>query len=110
MISSSVVGTEKSSEEKMRMRTTQRALLSGIALISSCAVVMAQAPAGGGAAPGGPPPPRPGLSVTSPAWPDGGEVPMKYSGRGDNKSPAFEFHVTLGPTATPAPDARNTTA
>jgi Raf kinase inhibitor-like YbhB/YbcL family protein len=51
----------------------------------------------------GPPPPRIVLSVTSTAWPDGGEIPMKYSGRGDNKSPAFEFHWTLGPNAGAAP-------
>ena len=49
-------------------------------------------------------PPRPVLSVTSDAWPDGGEVPMKYSGRGENKSPAFEFHWNLGPKSIPAPD------
>jgi Raf kinase inhibitor-like YbhB/YbcL family protein len=48
-------------------------------------------------------PPRPVLSVTSDAWPDGGEVPLHYSGRGDNKSPAFEFHWTLAgkPISTP---------
>jgi Raf kinase inhibitor-like YbhB/YbcL family protein len=50
----------------------------------------AQAPAAGrGAAPA-----RTVLSVTSNAWPDGGEIPMKYSSRGDNKSPDFEFHWT----------------
>ena len=63
------------------MNIQQRALFSGIAVVASCAMVMAQAPAGG------PPPPRPNLSVTSTAWPDGGEVPMKNSGRGENKSP-----------------------
>jgi Raf kinase inhibitor-like YbhB/YbcL family protein len=64
-------------------------------------VVMAQAPAAPGAGqrgagPGGGRggPPRPVLSVTSNAWPDGGEVPMRHAGRGENKSPAFEFHWT----------------
>src|SRR5580698_10650364 len=91
------------------MKIMQRLALSGIAVVAACAMVMAQAPpAGGGQA--GPPPPRPVLSVTSSAWPDGGEVPMKYSGRGDNKSPAFEFHWTLGPNSIPAPDALQTYA
>ena len=82
----------------------QRALVLGAAVLSCCAMGLAQAPAGG------PPPPRPVLSVTSSAWPDGGEVPMKYSGRGDNKSPAFEFHWNLGPNAIPAPDGLQTYA
>jgi hypothetical protein len=50
------------------------------------------------------------LSVTSNAWPDGGEVRMKYPGRGDNKSPAFEFHGTLGGNAASAPDRLQTSA
>jgi Raf kinase inhibitor-like YbhB/YbcL family protein len=89
------------------MKVMQRVLFSGIAIVSACALAMAQAPA---AAPAGPPPPRPNLSVTSSAWPDGGEVPMKYSGRGDNKSPAFEFHWNLGPNSIPAPDGLQTYA
>src|SRR5215470_3125754 len=40
----------------------------------------------------------PVLNVTSPAWPDGGEVPMKYAGRGGNTSPAFEFNWMQGTT------------
>jgi Raf kinase inhibitor-like YbhB/YbcL family protein len=68
---------------------------------------MAQAPAGGrGAAPA----PRPALSVTSSAWPDGGEVPMKNAFRGDNKSPDFEFHWTLGTNPGAAPDTLKTYA
>src|SRR5580704_7202220 len=91
------------------MKIMQRLALSGIAVVVACAMVMAQAPpAGGGQA--GPPPPRPVLSVTSSAWPDGGEVPMKYSGRGDNKSPAFEFHWNLGPNPISAPDGLQTYA
>jgi Raf kinase inhibitor-like YbhB/YbcL family protein len=82
----------------------QRVLVSGAAVLSCCVMLMAQAPAGG------PPPPRPVLSVTSSAWADGGEVPMKYSGRGDNKSPAFEFRWNLGPNAIPAPDGLQTYA
>ena len=49
-------------------------------------------------------PPAPKLTVTSSAWPDGGEIPMKYSSRGDNKSPGFEFQWFTGtaPSAAPA--------
>src|SRR5665213_3334192 len=46
----------------------------------------------------------PVLSVSSTAFPDGGEVPMHNAGRGDNKSPAFEFHWMNGATAATAPD------
>ncbi len=71
-----------------------------IAVISTVAFVMAQAPGGGrGRGPAGPV-----LTVTSNAWPDGGEVPMHFAGRGDNKSPAFEFHWMTGTTAASAPD------
>jgi Raf kinase inhibitor-like YbhB/YbcL family protein len=42
------------------------------------------------------PPPRLVLSVTSPAWTDGAEVPMRNAFRGDNKSPAFELHWSRG--------------
>jgi Raf kinase inhibitor-like YbhB/YbcL family protein len=90
---------------KMKMKTIQRTVLSAIAITASCAMVMAQAPGGGkggGKGPGGPP--RPVLSVTSPAWPDGGEVPMKKAGRGENKSPEFEFHWTAGNNPVAAPE------
>ncbi len=89
----------------MKMKTIQRTVLSAIAITASCAMVMAQAPGGGkggGKGPGGPP--RPVLSVTSPAWPDGGEVPMKNAGRGENKSPEFEFHWTAGNNPVAAPE------
>jgi phosphatidylethanolamine-binding protein (PEBP) family uncharacterized protein len=54
------------------------------------------------------PAPRLALSVTSTAWPDGGEIPMTYSVRGENKSPAFEFHWNLGTNPTSAPDSLQT--
>jgi Raf kinase inhibitor-like YbhB/YbcL family protein len=57
------------------------------------------------AAPKGPPPARVAFSVTSDAFPDGGEIPAKYGFRGGNTSPAFEFHWTLGPTAGSAPSS-----
>ena len=73
----------------------------GIVLIAATA--FAQAPAGGrGGGRGGPP--RPVLSVTTTAFPDGGEVPMANAGRGGNKSPEFVFHWSLGNDPTTAPD------
>jgi Raf kinase inhibitor-like YbhB/YbcL family protein len=103
------------------MKFIQRGLLSAIAVAASCAMVMAQAPPAAGKGPGGPGgpgggrgrgPARPVLSVTSSAWPDGGEVPMHNAGAqgGDNKSPAFEFHWSLGPMPTDAPATLKTYA
>jgi Raf kinase inhibitor-like YbhB/YbcL family protein len=89
------------------MKIKQRALLSVIAVMASCAMVMAQGP-GGAKGKGGPP--RPVLSVTSPAWADGGEVPMRNAGRGENKSPEFEFHWSLGNNPTAAPEGLQTYA
>src|SRR6185295_16728284 len=96
--------------EKRQMRSISRGLLWSAVVVSSCVVAFAQAPAapqGGGR---GPAAPRLVLSVTSSAWPDGGEVPMHHAGRGDNKSPAFEFHWSLGPTPAAAPDTLQTYA
>jgi Raf kinase inhibitor-like YbhB/YbcL family protein len=62
----------------------------------------AGAPAGGGARGGGGGR-GPVLSVTSTAWPDGGEVPMKFARGGENKSPAFEFHWTTANAPATAP-------
>ena len=84
----------------MKMNTIRRGLLSAIALTASCAMVMAQGP-GNGKGKGGPP--RLVLSVTSPAWADGGEVPMRNAGRGENKSPAFEFHWSTDRRRPPRP-------
>jgi Raf kinase inhibitor-like YbhB/YbcL family protein len=81
------------------MNVISRVLVSSIAI---SAMALAQAPAGGRGAGRGPA--RPVLSVTSPAFPDGGEVPMHNAGRGDNKSPAFEFHWSTGNTPASAPD------
>ena len=87
------------------MKATQRTLFTA-ALTFSCAALMltqalAQAPAAAGR---GPAPPRLVFSVTTNAWPDGGEVPMHNAGRGDNKLPPFEFHWTLGTNPGNAPD------
>ena len=50
------------------------------------------------------PAPRLVLWVTTTAWPDGGEIPMTNAARGDNKSPAFEFHWNLGANPGTAPE------
>jgi Raf kinase inhibitor-like YbhB/YbcL family protein len=91
------------------MRPTHRIVLWALVPVLIAGVGHAQAPqgappAGRGAAP------RLVLSVTSSAWPDGGEVPMHHAGRGDNKSPAFEFHWNLGPDAAMAPETLQTYA
>src|SRR5438132_14025925 len=88
------------------MHVVQRGLLSAILAMSFSAMAMAQAPGGRkGAAP-----PRLVLSVTTTAWQDGGEVPMRNAGRGENKSPAFEFHWSLGPNPAAAPEGLQTYA
>ncbi len=91
------------------MKIMQRALFSAIAVLSSGVILTAQPPAGA-AGKGGPPPPRLVLSVTTTAWPDGGEVPMRNAGRGENKSPAFEFHWSLGGNPAAAPEGLQTYA
>ncbi len=68
-------------------------------------LLMAQPPAGGQGKGGGKGGGKgPVLSVSSTGFPDGGEVPMKHAGRGENKSPAFEFNWSQGgqPAAAPA--------
>src|SRR5256884_336979 len=79
-------------------------------VLSSCALVIAQGPAGAKGGAPGKAAPRPALSVSSSAWPDGGEVPMRHAGRGENKSPMFEFHWTLAGNPTEAPDTLKTYA
>ena len=72
----------------------------GVSAVLIPALALAQTPPPGRQGGG---PPQPKLSITSPAWPDGGPIPMHYSGRGDNKSPAFEFHWFTGTTPSDAP-------
>ncbi len=93
----------------MKKLWTPSALLAAGAMAFGV-MLSAQAPAGGGGGrgPGGGGGKGggrgPALSVTSNAWPDGGEVPMHNAGRGDNKSPAFEFHWMNGTNPATAPD------
>ena len=84
-----------------------------LAMVVAVAVGMAiaQAPQGGAGAGGqggaGAPPAGggqgrgrggPSLMITSPSFPDGGEVPMKFAGArgGENKSPEFKFNWIQG--------------
>jgi Raf kinase inhibitor-like YbhB/YbcL family protein len=91
------------------MNILQQVLFSAVAI---SAVAVAQPPAGGTGGGRAPAPPRPVFSVTSSAWPDGGEVPMRHAGArgGENKSPAFEFHWSLAANPTTAPDTLQTYA
>jgi len=106
------------------------AILVTVALATALAVAQAPAPAAGqggppaagapgGRGPGGPGAGGPGggqgrqgggargggpaFNVTSPAFPDGGEIPLKYSFYGQNVSPQFDFHWFNGMTPTEQP-------
>lgn len=80
-----------------------------VAALVSCALVVAQPPAGKGPGPGGKGGGKgfgggPVLSVTSSSFPDGSEVPVKYSFYGENKLPEFTFNWSQAgnPVAAPA--------
>jgi hypothetical protein len=81
------------------MSFSKRHLAVFTAALISCAAGMAQnPPAKQGAAP------RLVFWVSTTAWPDGAEVPMRHAARGENKSPAFEFHWNLGNNPASAPE------
>jgi len=96
------------------MKHTLRGLISAAFVLAFAGMGIAQTPAA--APPAAPPaagrggPPRPVLWVTSSAFPDGGFIPMHNAGRGENKSPAFEFHWNLGLNPGTAPDTLKTYA
>jgi len=93
------------------MKTIRRFLLPAVITFSSCALLIAQGSGGANVAPGrGKGAPRPALSIFTTAWADGGEIPMKYASRGENKSPAFEFRWMLGTNPGTAPDELQTYA
>ena len=91
------------------MKSTKRNLLLAVIATSASVTMFAQG-GGGGGGKGPARPPQPAFSVTTNAWPDGGEVPMHFAGRGDNKSPAFEFHWNLGANPTTQPESVQTFA
>ncbi len=67
-------------------------MLTLVMFVASVGVAAAQQPAGaqGGGRGGGRGPQGPGLTLTSTAWPDGGEIPAKYAG-GMGVSPALTW-------------------
>jgi len=65
----------------MKLFRMTAAIVTGVVVVSLS--VAAQQPQGGGAPGGGRggAPAGPGLTLTSTAWPDGGEIPAKYAGQ-----------------------------
>jgi Raf kinase inhibitor-like YbhB/YbcL family protein len=68
--------------------------LLAVCVLVAPSIVSAQTPAPAGQGPAAAAAPK--FSVSSTSWPDGGEIPMRYASRGENKSPAFEFHWVGG--------------
>src|SRR6185436_4899961 len=95
---------------KKRMKVMRKVMVLAIAVAVAVSIAVAQAPQGGGqgggrGAGGGAPgggggrgggARGPAFSVSSPSFPDGGEVPMKHAGRGENKTPQFDFQWFTG--------------
>jgi Raf kinase inhibitor-like YbhB/YbcL family protein len=77
-----------------------KALAFGIVVLAATVAVSAQAPAGGGqrAGGGGRGPQPPGLALTTTAFPDGGEVPTRFTSADPNAvSPKLEWtNVPMG--------------
>ena len=86
------------------MKRLRLYLLSASIAASLCMTLTAQPPSQPKAAP------RLVFWVTSTAWQDGGEIPMTNAARGENKSPAFEFHWNLGTDPGTAPENLQTYA
>src|ERR1051325_1332035 len=80
------------------MKFTTKVPVFGVLALPPGALLLAQ---GKGGKKG---PPRPVLSVTSTSFADGGEVPLKHSFYGENKSPEFTFHWTAANAPVAAPD------
>jgi len=81
------------------MKTTRRSVLSAAIVMASPIMAFAQNPPAQPA-----PAAHPVFWVATTAWPDGAEIPMRHAFRGDNKSPAFEFHWNLGTNPAAAPE------
>jgi Raf kinase inhibitor-like YbhB/YbcL family protein len=82
-----------------------RSLISATLVLSSPALAIAQSAPAKKA-----PAPRLVFWVTTTAWADGAEIPMRHAFRGDNKSPAFTFRWNLGTDTAAAPDTLKTYA
>jgi hypothetical protein len=67
--------------------------LAMIALLGMLPIaVLAQTPGGRGRQPaGGGQPPRPAMTLTTTAFPDGGQIPAKYTQAGEQVSPALTW-------------------
>ena len=92
----------------MRLKNIHDLVLPAVLALASGALILAQQPAGGkgpggpGQGKGGRGPGGPVFTVTSPSFPDGSEVPVKFSFYGENKSPEFNFvWMTAGNTGAP---------
>src|SRR5262249_49923893 len=95
---------------RMRIYLLKPILPAVFLAIFPSALLLAQPPANAGGRGAGKGPARPVLSVTSSSFPDGGEVPLKSSFYGDNKSPDFTFNWTLAGATIPPPDGLQTYA
>jgi len=82
------------------MKTRCRSVLLAAMIFASPILTLAQNPPARPA-----PTPRPVFWVTTTAWADGAEIPMRNAFHGDNKSPAFEFHWNLGTNPAAAPES-----
>jgi Raf kinase inhibitor-like YbhB/YbcL family protein len=70
-------------------------LFNSINALALCSVfsigLAAQTPSGGGQPPAQAQPPRPPMTLTTPAFQDGREIPAKYTQAGDQVSPALNW-------------------
>lgn len=74
------------------MRFVQRAAAAmGVALVTVAAVAAQQAPAGGGQRGAGGQPAAPPMRLTSTSFPDGSQIPVKYTQAGTQVSPALTW-------------------
>lgn len=94
------------------MRIVKNGLLAAATVLAFGIAMLAQppagAPAGGKGGPGGGGGKGKGgpvFTVTSPSFVDGGEIPEKFTFRGENKSPQFDFHWVQGGNEVAAPEA-----
>jgi Raf kinase inhibitor-like YbhB/YbcL family protein len=72
----------------MRRITVHRTAVLATSLIASAIVAQAQTPAPAAA------PPRPAMTLTSPAFPDGDPIPVKYTQAGEQVSPKLDWTNT----------------
>ena len=81
------------------MRLMRSALSLVIATACAAAAATAQAPPAGGARAGGPPP-APPMTLSTDAFPDGGQIPARFTQAGEQTSPALTWTNTPPGTVT----------